>query len=439
MPKPLSSDVAIKKWKPEGLGEARSTGGRDGLYIRGWPSGVKAFYFRSGTWLKIANYPDISLATCRELAVVAKRLKKEGFPNSALKRGFTNARTGIALEGIVRGDLLAGLSHDAIANVPTYSHIWDQWFADVEPGLQEGPSRRRPRAIHEHHIAPALGERPINEIRRREIYDLLQPLFRDKPTTAGHALGHINKVFELAIVKEFCEINPTPPRSSFPKRLQKKKPHGTLPANKLPELWTWVSGTGASQSVKLAILTAMVTAHRVGVIVNINWHDINFETGIWQVPEREDKSTPGRMKSGREYSLKLPEGLLDQLKALHSRSGSVYAFESPTTQGSVTPNAVLKLLKSFDPGITTHGFRNAAKEFCRHAEPPVPDHVADAYCDHSLRGLDASYRRYDTSADRADLARRLYEHIVYNTAAHQGVVLQPTDSDTRTTKNEGKI
>lgn len=88
MSKPLSTDVAIKKWKPSSAGEARSTGGRDGLYVRGWPSGLKAFYFRSDTWLKIADYPDISFAVSRELVVVAKRLRKEGFPNTALKRGF---------------------------------------------------------------------------------------------------------------------------------------------------------------------------------------------------------------------------------------------------------------------------------------------------------------------------------------------------------------
>lgn len=415
MSKPLSTDVAIKKWKPSSAGEARSTGGRDGLYVRGWPSGLKAFYFRSDTWLKIADYPDIRLAVSRELAVVAKRLRKEGFPNAALKRGFENARTGVALEGIVRGDVLAGLSHDAIASVPTYNQIWEQWFADVEPALQEGPSRRRPRAIHEHHVSPVLGDRPINAIRRREIYDLLQPLFREIPTTAGHALGHITKVFELAIVKEFCELNPTPPRSSFPKRLQKKKHHGTISAQRLPELWSWVQTTNASDTVKFAILTAMVTAHRVGVIVNIEWDHINFESGIWTVPEREDKSTPGRMKSGREYALRLPDGLLESLASLRSATTGQYVFESPTTRGSVSPNAVLKVLKRFDPGLTTHGFRNAVKEFCRQAEPAVPDHVADAYCDHSLKGLDASYRRYDTLEERADVALRLYEHVIVGT------------------------
>lgn len=70
------------------------------------------------------------------------------------------------------------------------------------------------------------------------------------------------------------------------------------------------------------------------------------------------------------------------------------------------------MLKRFDPNLTNHGFRNANKEFCPKAEPPVPDHIADAFCHRSLTGFDASYRRMDTSKERAELAARLYEFVV---------------------------
>lgn len=415
---PLSSDVAIRKWKPATDGEARSTGGRDGLYVRGWKSGAKAFYFRTETWLKVGDYPETSLSRARELAIVAKRLKKEGFGKAALSRGFANAKTGSDLDGIVRGEILAGLVPDDLVRVATYDDMWKQWFADVQHTLQVGPSRRRPQAIHEQHISPVLGSRPINEIRRREIFDLLAPMFRSIPVTAGHALGHINKVFELAIVKELCELNPTPPRSSFPKRTTKKNHHGTLAAARMPELWIWLQTTNASAQLKAAVLTAMVTGHRISVIVNAEWSHLDLESGVWTVPERMDKATPGRMKSGRAYALKLPKELLDMLTALKADDGrgqqvaQRFVFASPLKAGSLTPNAVLKVLKSFDPGLTTHGFRNSIKEFCRITDPPVPDHVADAFCDHSLKGLDASYRRRDTSQERAELAERLMGYVI---------------------------
>jgi integrase len=414
---PLSSDVAIRKWKPAIDGEARSTGGRDGLYVRGWLSGSKAFYFRTETWLKIGEYPDTSLAKARELAIVAKRLKKEGFGKGALARGFANSKTASDLDGIVRGEILSGLAAGELVRVLTYDEMWRQWFADVEPTLQVGPSRRRPRAIHEQHISPVIGSRPLTEIRRREIFDLLAPMFRSIPVTAGHALAHINKVFELAIVKELCEANPTPPRASFPKRITKKNHHGTLPASKMPELWAWLQSTNTSASLKAAVLTAMVTGHRVSVIVNAKWSDIDLHTGVWTVPEREDKATLGRMKSGRAYSLKLPAELLKMLAVLKADSArgqrelEQFVFSSPVRRGSLTPNAVLKILKGYDPCLTTHGFRNSIKEFCRVTTPPVPDHIADAFCDHSLKGLDASYRRRDTSEERAQLAARLIDYV----------------------------
>jgi integrase len=355
------------------------------------------------------DYPEVKLSSAREFALVAKRLRGEGFGTATIKKGLANANDASTFEKIVRREMLGGVSDDA-ARVPTYDEIWKEWFADIEPLLQEGPSRRRPRAIHDQHISPVIGKRPINEIRRREIYDMLLPMFREIPVSAGHALGHLNKVFELAITREFREENPTPPRSQFPKRTTPKKSHGTLAYEKMPELWNAVKEGNAGMSTRLAILTAMVTGHRIGVVVHAKWKHIDFETGTWTIPARKNKQEKGRMKSGREYSLRLPDDLLARLKAQNTRNE--YVFESPTTQGNVSANALLKVLKRFDPELTNHGFRNAIKEFCRKAEPPVPDHIADAFCDHSLKGLDASYRRMDTSKERAELAKRLCEFVL---------------------------
>lgn len=409
----LTTDVAIKKWKPAQDGEAQGTGGRSGLYIRGWRSGAKAFYFRGKTWIKLGDYPGVSLATARELSTVAKRLAREGFGVEALRRGFANAVTARELEGVVRGETLAGLAATGAATAPTYDALWCEWFEGRKHKLQEGPSRRRPEAIHEHHVRPVLGDRPITEIRRREIFDLLEPLFREKPITAGHALGHIRAVFERAANKELIEADPTPRKSAFADAVARRevKHHGTLSPDRLPELWQWLGTSEASETAKTVILTAMVTGHRMGVIVNAEWAHIDWTSGVWTVPARADRATAGRMKSGREYALRLPAPLLDRLRALHRDPKQKYIFESPATTGPISPNAIRKTLKRFDAGLTAHGFRNTIKGWCRTATPPVPDHIADAFCDHSLRGLDAAYRRGDTSAERADLAARLYAFV----------------------------
>ena len=409
----FNTDLAIKKWKPQKDGEAISIGGRTNLYVRGWSSGAKAFYFRQKTWLKIGDYPDVSLATARELSIVAKRLARKGFGVEALRRGFANTQTANDLEAIVTGDVLSGLTSSGLTNAPTYDAIWNEWYEGRKAKLQEGPSRRRPEAIHLHHIKPIIGDRPITEIRRREIFELLEPLFREKPVTAGHALGHIRAVFERAANKELIEADPTPKKSAFADSISRRevRHHGTLPPERMPELWKWLGTTDASNTARLVILTAMTTGHRIGVIINAEWAHINEATGVWTVPARADRATPGRMKSGREYSLRLPKALLDALRSLRTEPTQRYVFASPSTSGPITANAILKTLKRFDQGLTAHGFRNAIKGWCRTAKPPVPDYIADAFCDHSLRGLDAAYRRGDTSLERAALAASLYDFV----------------------------
>ena len=409
----LATDLAIRKWKPSKDGEAVGTGGRTSLYIRGWKTGAKAFYFRAKTWIKLGDYPDVSLALARELSTVGKRLSREGFGVDTLRRGFANAKTATEFEAIVRGEILSGLSVCGATTAPTYDELWNEWYNGRKAKLQDGPSRRRPEAIHLHHIKPVLGNRPITEIRRREIFDLLEPLFREKPVTAGHALGHIRAVFERAANRELIDADPTPNKSAFADAIARRevKHHGTLSPDRMPTLWTWLGTTDASKATCLAILTAMTSGHRIGVIINAEWEHINKETAVWTVPARADHVTPGRMKSGREYALRLPDKLLENLLDLRHSPTQRYVFESPTTAGPISSNAILKTLKRFDADLTAHGFRNAIKGWCRSANPPVPDHIADAFCDHSLRGLDAAYRRGDTSAERADLAMRLYSFV----------------------------
>jgi integrase len=410
----LATDLAIRKWKPTKDGEAIGTGGRTGLYVRGWKTGTKAFYFRAKTWIKMGDYPDTSLAMARELSTVAKRLAREGFGVDALSRGFANATTATELEAVIKGEVLAGFADVGATNAPTYNDLWSEWYEGRKHKLQEGPSRRRPEAIHLHHIKPVLGDRPITEIRRREIFNLLEPLFREKPVTAGHALGHIQAVFDRATNKELIEADPTPRKSAFADAIARRevKHHGTLAPERMPELWQWLDTTDASDTAQQAILTAMTTGHRIGVIVHAEWAHIDDGSGVWTVPARTDRTTQGRMKSGREYALRLPDPLLERLRILRKDPDQQYVFKSPTTTGPISPNAIRKTLKRFDADLTAHGFRNAIKGWCRSAKPPVPDHIADAFCDHSLRGLDAAYRRGDTSTERADLAARLCDFVM---------------------------
>ncbi len=409
----LTTDVAIRKWKPLKDGEAQGIGGRSGLYVRGWRAGGKAFYARlAGTWVKVADYGEMTLAEARELAPVTRRLAKEGWPAGAFRAAFEGgARTAAELEAAVRNEELPGLP-TMQASARTYDAAFQAWHGERKAKLQAGPSRRRPEAIHENHVAPVLGRRPVPEITRPEIVRALKPVFAENPVTAGYALQYVRAVLDWAVDEGWRDGNPTPPARSFasikPERAVRH--HGTIAADRLPELWRQVQATGAGASVQAAILTLMVTGHRLAPVLHARWADLDA-AGVWTVPARTHKAELGRMKSGRAYSLKIPPGLLRQWHAARANDCALI-FPSPTDpRRPVSGAAVLKVLKRIEDGMTAHGFRNAVKTWCRTAKPPVPDHIADAFLDHSLRGLDAAYRRADTSRARAELAARLYRFV----------------------------
>ena len=154
----------------------------------------------------------------------------------------------------------------------------------------------------------------------------------------------------------------------------------------------------------------MLSAHRVRVVLAARWEHFDFEAGTWTVPAKTDNETPGLMKSGRAHTITLPKPFLDELRAM--KLDEHLLFPSTSGRGHLTENALLKALKAYDEGITAHGFRNSFKTWARSVG--VADWIADAYVDHSLQGLDASYRREDPArviAECAQVTERLYKYV----------------------------
>ena len=389
MSKQLTTDTSIRKWKVSKDNETFSCGNRSGLYIRGYSNQKKAFYWRSDTWIKLGDYPSLTLAEAREFVSFCKRPKKQGRSNAAIKVALAASQS--ADEFIENLDKTTSIINFESS---TYHDVFTEWYNAKAPKLwQSGPSRRRPQAMHERWVPALLKEQPISLVTRQDIFSFMDKMFDEAYDSAGKQLGYMRRVFEFAINSGYANTNPVPPRGAFENVAPDKKPHGYLEYQRMPELWSWIEGRTLSTHTKLAMKTVMLTAHRVSVVVQAKWDHINLETRIWTVPHREntDKETSGKMKSGRTFMITLPEPFLQEL--LKIRVNSPFIFPSPTTQGHVTPNATLKAFKRYDDKITNHGFRNSIKIWGRNEG--FPDYVMDAYVDHGLKGLDKSYRRED--------------------------------------------
>jgi hypothetical protein len=54
----------------------------------------------------------------------------------------------------------------------------------------------------EHYALASIGDRPVADIRPLEIIEMMRPIWRTKPETAGKVLQRFDRVFVTAITRE---------------------------------------------------------------------------------------------------------------------------------------------------------------------------------------------------------------------------------------------
>lgn len=413
----LLTDTAIKNWKPTKERETKPCGGRDSLYVRATLSGSKTFYWRKGSFYKLGDYPTLSLSRARVMATLCNERVREGLAPEQVIAAMRGAPTVSEVANLTPEEINSAPKSRVrskapkTAGNPTFDSVFHEFYAVyAESNLQAGPSRKQPLSLYRDHVPAAFKSKPVREIQRADIFPWMLRLLQTKHETGRRLRSQLERIFEYAINCGYVDLNPTPSRRAFEIKKPKPKPHGTLDYTRLPELWRWLDDRQFMPQTKMAIRLLILSAHRVGVVLAAKWEHFDLQAGTWTIPERTDNVTPGLMKSGRAHTTTLPKPFLAELEQL--RSNSPYLFQSDSAAGYITENAVLKALQEFDSGITAHGFRNTFKTWAR--SEGVPDWIADAYVDHSLKGLDRSYRREDVArvlAECAKVTEKLFSYV----------------------------
>lgn len=439
----LNTDLAIKKWKPKSKGERASCG--QSLYIQGWDNGNRAWVYRllvptahgkqhKTVWLTIGQPAadkehgiaggSLRLAEARELAMrISGAVKRGEASPDQIKRVLTKTAPLAEFDDLIRKPSLEPIADMDIRKVPTFDQMFQRWY-----DLQRKSNRwthpasiRRPMGAYENHAREVFGYMPIDKINRRMVFETLQAVFVDHTKTASDLRIYVDETFELALDLEIIEHNPCPPLKKFTLPKRKERHHGALDANRLPELYEYIMNGKSDATFKAAMIMLVVSGLRVANIAFLRQEHYDPETGKFTIPEKEDDDhRRGFMKTGGEYSNVLPPELRDMINA-QLIEGHEFVFVSRQNLRNVNPESLRKNFKHFDPTITAHGFRNCFKQWAYNSE--IDHWLADRYCDHSLKGLDKAYRRFDTIEARTDVARRYFEY--FKTGATPAPLQQP--------------
>ena len=411
---PLNTEIELKRWKPSKNDQRERCG--PNLYVKGYLNGKKKFQMRFGNspWIDVGYYPETSLAQAREITITAKRIHKERLAShEQIKKAAITAKTGTEFEKRLNTAVVVTKERTGI---PTFDECYRQWYL-----LQLAANRwthkssiSKPIRAYEMHAAATLGNLRIDLITRNELKQLLQPIYLAHRDLGPDLRAFINEVLEEAVDAELIPSNPCPPHSRFTIPKTTIRHSTSLNYIQLPELWEWIEQAPFSFTVKVAMRTAVVTAHQASVVAFARWSHFDLVTGRWSIPDKPNGPRHlGYMKSGRAFDMQLPKGLADQFQQLHAvQKNNVSEFVFDMGRGKpLHPETLRRNFQKFGT-MTTHGLRNTFKTWALREN--VSEFVVDRYVDHALAGLNKAYRRDDMFDERAALAERYFNFISRN-------------------------
>ncbi|MBS0242209.1 MAG: tyrosine-type recombinase/integrase [Proteobacteria bacterium] len=339
----------------------------------------------------LGSYPEISLSDAREEA-------------DRLRRGAASGKD-------VRAEERAAQAKTDAANITFEDYFREHFNTTIRAALNPKFATSYLRSV-EQHLFPAIGQRPIAEIRTKELVEALRPIWTKIPERARRVLQRAAVAFESAITNEIRLI--ADPTRGVKRELGRSRPRvkhrPSLPWQEAPSFLPWLrSRPRVSPSCRLALEMILFTGLRSEEVRLAKWREFDIETREWRVPGVDQAETERlgyegyqkkRMKTGLVHVVPLSTGAIQVLREALTlkRDMTADAFVFPSARnGPLSDNSLSKLLRSggFAGKASPHGFRATLKTWC--AEHAVRDEVSEAILAHG----------------DPDLVRKAYRHATY--------------------------
>jgi integrase len=287
------------------------------------------------------------------------------------------------------------------SNGATLKSICEDWLARECGMVREGDkvtftgTLRRPEerlSVFERLVYPALGDRPIDEIKRSEITAMLDDIADENgPVMADRTLAYVRKVFNWHAARSDDFRPPFVPGMA---RNAAKERDRTLTDKEIKAIWqAKTEGSLAifHRYIKVLLLTALRRNEAS------EGHGREIRDGLWTIPA-------DRMKGKIEFVVPLSPVASDLLGVL--TKGHVFS-----TDGGVTPiSGFSKFKAAFDQasGVadwTLHDLRRTARSLMSRAG--VSPDIAERLLAHKIGGVRGIYDRYEYLSEKRDALERL--------------------------------
>ena len=351
------------------------------LYLVVWPSGSKSWVQRLSIGgrrvdLGLGGYPTMSLAQARRRAQDNRALARSGGNPLAEKRGEA-----------------------MVAAMPTFETLARQHIAEHRLAWRNAKHAGQWLSTLETYAFPAIGTVKVNEITRKQVVDVLSPIWHTKAETARRVRQRIRAVMDRAVALGYIDYNPAGDaiNGALTKMPRVRAHHRALPYQELPAALEAVRGSTVSPSVKLAFELLALTACRSGEVRGITWAEVDLKTATWTIPA-------ARMKAGKLHRVPLSRrasAVLSEARSLSEGEGVV--FPAPRSGGVLSDMVFTQMLRRLNLDFVPHGLRSTFRDWAAE-QTDAPHAVMETALAHTVgNATEAAYARSDLFDRRRDL------------------------------------
>lgn len=334
--------VEVRQAKPDPAGKSRILPDGGGLRLVIHPNGSKYWQFRVArngkeTSLQLGTFPDVDLATARELANEMRKKASAGLDLATerkLDKLAKAAESAITFKSVAQ-ELLDIKRRNGISE-SYYQKIEGAFKANLFPTLGDVPI---------HRIEPALLKNELKPIEARGSLDMLR-----------FVLQIAGEVFDLA--KADGRFKGDNPAQALRRNVFAKHKRGSMKAlawEEMPGFLHRLDGFYGEFATACCIRLILWTATRPGEARNARWEEFDLNKACWTIPAE-------RMKLRQEHRIPLPQQAVAMLKELKLLTGAKeYLFPSQRGSKAVTISdmAILQAIRRTvgHDQVDAHGFR----------------------------------------------------------------------------------
>lgn len=270
----------------------------------------------------------------------------------------------------------------------------------------------------ESYVFPRIGNRPVDAIRRPDVVEVLEPIWRTRHETARKLKIRLAQVIDFATDRGLYQDG-NPARGKI--RSLDTYDHETrhMPALPWPDLPAFMAQLVAREAIASSALRfAILTCARSGEVRGARWSEIDLAAKVWSLPKE-------RMKARRAHRVPLTDdavAILEQVKGLDGDLVFPSVQRGADGVAKVMSDMAFKALfgRMRIEGITTHGFRSCFRDWASEAARADRE-IAEACLAHVVGSVvERAYAR----SDNLDRRRALMEAWSRFATGQSGQVVQ---------------